>query len=152
MTKAPTLALSEFFPYQFSVLAQQMSEYLAKIYNQQYGLSKFEWRVLASVAQCDGVSATGIMAITRLDKMQVSRAIAKLQQQQILVQIPSKTDKRANDVKLTTQGNELYQTIVPLIKAQEQKLLGHLSAQERTALIAITNKLSNALDQEIGEK
>jgi len=147
MTKPVTLELSDFFPYQFSVLAQQMSDYLATIYNKQYGLSKFEWRVLASVAQCGNVSATGIMEITRLDKMQVSRAIAKLKTQQILVQIPSKTDKRANDVKLTAQGETLYQTIVPLIKAQEQKLLENLSAAERQALVAITNKLSNALDQ-----
>mgnify|MGYP000510046601 CR=1 FL=1 len=146
MNEQPTLDLTNFFPYQFSILAQQMSEYLATIYKKQHGLSKFEWRVLATVAQCRSVSATGIMEVTRLDKMQVSRAISKLKSQNILVQTPSTTDKRANDVELTALGNELYQTIVPLIKRQEAKLLAHLSAQEREQLIMITQKLSRALD------
>jgi len=141
-----SLKLTEFFPYQFSVLAQQMSDYIATIYRQQYGLTKFEWRVLATVGQQVSMSAKEIMQVTRLDKMQVSRAIAKLKQQQYLVQIPCNQDKRANDVELTATGVALYQTIVPLVKAQEQKLLQHLTTQEQAQIIAITKKLSNALD------
>lgn len=143
-----SLDLIDFFPYQFSILAQQMSDYLATIYKKEYGLSKFEWRVLASVAQCGSVSATGIMDITRLDKMQVSRAISKLKSKEVLVQTPSDVDKRANDVELTGHGIALYQTIVPLIKQQEAKLLDNLSPSEQTQLMALTKKLSGALDQQ----
>ncbi|MDP2562877.1 MarR family winged helix-turn-helix transcriptional regulator [Psychrobium sp. 1_MG-2023] len=150
----PSLELNQYFPYQFSILAQQMSEYIAKIYKKQYGLSRFEWRVLACVGQqhCSDttktISGKDIMQITQLDKMQVSRAIAKLQQGNYLSQETSTTDRRANTVVLTSQGELLYQEIVPLVLAQEQALLSHLSDIEQQQLIAITRKLSQKLAHE----
>ncbi len=140
-----SLHLESFFPYQFSVLAQQMSEYIAKIYHQKYGLSRYEWRVLACVSQREIIAAKEIMKMTTLDKMQVSRAIAKLTSNNFLCQQPSQQDKRYNNISLTDAGQALYQEIVPLVKQQEQQMLAHLTEQEREQLIAITQKLSQHL-------
>ncbi|NRA61206.1 MAG: MarR family transcriptional regulator [Psychrobium sp.] len=140
-----SLHLESFFPYQFSVLAQQMSEYIAKIYHQQYGLSRYEWRVLACVSQSETIAAKEIMKMTTLDKMQVSRAIAKLTSNNYLCQQASEQDKRYNNISLTDAGQALYQEIVPLVKQQEQQMLAHLTTQEREQLITITQKLSQHL-------
>lgn len=142
-----TLNLANFFPYQFSILAQQMSEYIAQIYRQQYGLTRFEWRVLATVAQHANISAKEIMQFTRLDKMQVSRAISKLKDAQLLNQQTDKQDRRANEVTLTARGQALYQEIVPLVQQQEQQLLSGLSEQEQQQFKSLTTKLSQQLDQ-----
>ncbi len=141
------LDLENFFPYQFSILAQQMSEYIAQIYRQQYGLSRFEWRVLAAVAQTSNVTAKGIMQITRLDKMQVSRAIAKLSDNNYLTQQENKEDRRSTTLSLSNAGAALYDDIVPKVKAQEDALLTHLSQPERDAFITLTKKLSERLEQ-----
>ena len=140
-----SLHLERFFPYQFSVLAQQMTEYIAKMYQQKYGLSRYEWRVLAGVSQREIIAAKEIMKMTTLDKMQVSRAIAKLTSNNFLCQQPSQQDKRYNNISLTDAGQALYQEIVPLVKQQEQQMLAHLTEQEREQLIAITQKLSQHL-------
>ncbi|MGB1299399.1 MAG: MarR family winged helix-turn-helix transcriptional regulator [Psychrobium sp.] len=141
------LDLENFFPYQFSILAQQMSEYIAQIYRQQYGLSRFEWRALAAIAQQSDITAKDIMQITRLDKMQVSRAIAKLSDSGYVTQIASQTDRRSSTLSLSKEGQALYEEIVPQVLTREQELLSHLTQQERNAYTSITHKLSQMLEQ-----
>ncbi|OUS29851.1 MarR family transcriptional regulator ['Osedax' symbiont bacterium Rs2_46_30_T18] len=139
------LDLQQFFPYQFSILAGQVSDYIAKIYGQEYGLSKFEWRVLATVGQHRQISASAICQFTQLDKMQASRAIGKLTKSGALVQRTSETDRRTNLLQLTPSGQQMYQQIMPLVKQQEQSLLSGLSDQERRQLMHLTQKLSRQL-------
>ena len=142
-----TLELAEFFPYQFSIVAQQMSEYIAQIYRKQYGLTRYEWRVLATVAQHKNICAKEIMQFTRLDKMQVSRAIAKLKQENWLNQETDQQDRRANEVTLTKKGQAQYQEIVPLVQQQEQQMLAGLSGAEQQQLKGLISKLNHQLDQ-----
>ena len=139
------LNLNTFFPYQFSVLAQQMTEFVAQIY-EEFGLTKMEWRVLATIGYHCEISARDICKFTHLDKMQVSRAINKLIQSELLQQQISLEDRRKTMLSLTTKGNELYQEIIPLVKIQEQRLLEGLSAQECEQLKVLTVKLSAQLE------
>ena len=143
------LDLKLFFPYQFSILAQQMSEFIAQIY-QRYGLSKMEWRVLATIGQQGDISAREICQFTRFDKMQVSRAIAKLMTSQVLSQQTSEVDRRTIRLTLSDKGQQLYQEIIPLVHSQEKRLLQGLTDAERDQLRSLTLKLSNQL--EIGFK
>jgi DNA-binding MarR family transcriptional regulator len=140
------LNLNTFFPYQFSVLAQQVTEFIAKIY-EEFGLTKMEWRVLATIGYHCEISARDICQFTYLDKMQVSRAINKLIKSDFLSQQTSEQDRRKNLLNLTAKGNELYQKIIPLVKNQEQRLLEGLSVQEREQLKELTVKLSVQLEE-----
>lgn len=142
----PLLDLQQFFPYQFSILAEQISDYIAQIYRQKYGLSKFEWRVVATIGQHQEISAKDICQFTQLDKMQVSRAIAKLTKSGAVEQQPSHHDRRIYLLFLTAQGKKMYTEIMPLVKSQEQKMLAGLSSQESAQLMALTQKLSAQLD------
>jgi len=140
------LDLENFFPYQFSILAQQMSEYIAQIYREQYGLSRFEWRALAAIAQTPNITAKDIILVTRLDKMQVSRAIAKLSESGYLNQQTSQLDKRSSTLSLSEVGTTLYGEIVPKVKEQEALLLSNLSDSERESFLTITKKLSAKIE------
>jgi DNA-binding MarR family transcriptional regulator len=139
------LNLNTFFPYQFSVLAQQITEFVAQIY-EKFGLSKMEWRVLATIGYHGEISARDICEFTHLDKMQVSRAINKLIQSELLLQQSSLEDRRKNLLSLTAKGNKLYQEIIPLVKNQEQQLLDGLTPQECEQLKMLTAKLSALLE------
>ncbi len=137
--------LQEFFPYQFSILAGQVSDYIAQIYKEKYGLSKIEWRVVATVGQHRQISAKAVCEFTQLEKMQVSRAISKLSEQGVMEQQVSDCDRRTYLLNLTTQGDEIYNEIMPLVKQQEQKMLAGLSQEEREMLLLLTQKLSAQL-------
>lgn len=139
------LNLNTFFPYQFSVLAQQVTEFIAQIY-EDFGLTKMEWRVLATIGYHREISAKDICTFTHLDKMQVSRAINKLIQSEFLHQQVSSQDRRKNVLNLTNKGEKLYQEIIPLVKTQEQKLLEGLTDEECEQLKVLTVKLSSQLE------
>lgn len=140
-----SLNLNTFFPYQFSVLAQQVTEFIAQIY-ERFGLTKMEWRVLATIGYHGEISAKDICTFTHLDKMQVSRAINKLIKSEFLLQQTSSQDRRKNALNLTEKGEQLYQEIIPLVKTQEQKLLKGLTARECEQLKVLTVKLSSQLE------
>jgi len=140
------LDLKLFFPYQFSILAQQMSEFIALIYN-KYGLSKSQWRVVATIGQHGEISARDICLFTRLEKMPVSRSISKLIEDALLEQRISESDRRTNLLTLTDKGQVLYQEIIPLVKSQEQQLLNGLTLDEREQFKALTLKLSEQLER-----
>jgi DNA-binding MarR family transcriptional regulator len=146
MLENPSLLnLHAFFPYQFSILAGQISNYIAKIYREKYGLSNFEWRVIATVGQHQKISAKDVCEFTQLEKMQVSRAISKLSDSGVICQQKSSEDRRASLLTLSTLGQEMYQEIIPLVISQEQKMLSGLTAQECKQLIFLTKKLSGCL-------
>lgn len=140
------LDLENFFPYQFSILAQQMSEYIAQIYRHEYGLSRFEWRALAAIAQKEHITAKGIMQITRLDKMQVSRAITKLTDSGYLAQQANPDDRRSTTLSLSESGQIIYQEIVPKVLEQEKALLDNLTPEQRKCFKEATKVLSMKLD------
>jgi len=140
------LNLNTFFPYQLSVLSQQMTQFIAQIY-EEFGLSKMEWRVLCTIAYHNEISARDVCIFTRLDKMQVSRAINKLIQNEVLLQQTSTSDRRKNLLTLTAKGKDTYQEIIPLVEAQEKKLMKGLTKQEGERLKNLTVKLSSLLDE-----
>lgn len=139
------LDLENFFPYQFSILAQKMSEYIAQIYRHEYGLSRFEWRALAAIAQQEQITAKDIMQITRLDKMQVSRAIAKLSDNGYVIQSANKIDRRSSTLSLSKSGLSLYRQIVPKVLEQEKALLENLTPELQKHFIEATKVLNDKL-------
>ena len=140
-----TLDLRRFFPYRLSVLQQRVSQAVAQHYHDEFNLSRMEWRVMATLAMFDGISARDICDFTEMAKMQVSRALAGLKQNGLVAQKTDDADHRANKLSLTAEGKKIYRQIVPRVKLKEREILAHLSAEERGQLLAILNKLESSL-------
>ena len=142
---AATLDLRRFFPYRLAILEQRIGYATSRHYQNDFDLSRVEWRVMATLAMFDCISATGICEFTHMAKMQVSRAIARLKQKKYVIQQVSESDHRATRLSLTPDGLGVYRSIVPRVLAEEQAILGHLSAAERKQLGEIIGKLEDAL-------
>lgn len=140
-----TLDLRQFFPYRLAVLEQRVGYATSRHYQHDFDLSLIEWRVMATLAMFDAISATEICEFTHMAKMQVSRAIARLKKKGLVKQQVSESDHRATQLSLTDDGRRIYRRIVPRILAEEQAILGHLSTAERGQLLEILVKLENAL-------
>lgn len=138
----PLLDLSSFFPFRLSVLEKQVSESIAQHYASRFQLTRYEWRVMATLAMHQSMSAKDVANFTRLDKMQVSRAISVLKESALINQQKNTTDRRISELTLTEKGMTLYHQIVPLVVAQEEKILQILSTQEQQQLQQLMSKLS----------
>ena len=71
------LHLENFLPYRLSVLSNTVSGAIAAAYFAHFGLSIPEWRVMAVLAANPGLSAAEVTARTAMDKVAVSRALAR---------------------------------------------------------------------------
>ncbi|MCU0929290.1 MAG: MarR family transcriptional regulator, partial [Burkholderiaceae bacterium] len=124
--------LQRFFPYRLAVLADAVSRAVADVYEQRFDLGRDEWRVLAALAQ--GPMKTGdVIAHTTLDKMQVSRAVARLEGHGLVERELHADDRRARVLRLTPAGRALFRRIAPLAQAREAFLLDALDAARARA-------------------
>jgi DNA-binding MarR family transcriptional regulator len=133
--------LTAFFPYRMAVLAEQVSQAISQVYLDRFELSRAEWRVLAALGSSGAMAARDIGPYSTLDKMQVSRAVARLEQEGLIQRAEDSSDARAKIISLTAAGHALYHRIVPLAQARETYLLEALAPEERKALRTIMDRL-----------
>ncbi len=135
------MELEKFFPYRLAVLAEQVSLATAQVYRERFSLSRHEWRVLAALANQGEVRAADVKDRTTLDKMQVSRALARLEADGLVGRSPDPEDGRAWRVRLLPAGTALFRKIVPMVQAREEYLLADLTASEQAVLARAMEKV-----------
>ena len=148
--EAPALALDSFLPYRLSVLANTVSRSIAQLYADRFGLTIPEWRVMAVLGHHGELSASGVCERTLMDKVTVSRAVARLVDHRRLERRVDVGDRRRTLVSLTPAGRAVYRKIVPLAQEYEARLLDVLSVRERESLDRLLAKLAarvGAMDQ-----
>ena len=139
--------LEKFFPYRLARLAEQVSLATAQVYRTRFSLGRDEWRVMAALAQGDEMKTGDVLGRTTMEKMQVSRALAKLERDGLVERSPDPGDGRAWLVRLRPAGLALYRKIVPMVQAREEYLLADLSEAERKVLEAAFDKVGERARQ-----
>lgn len=139
--------LNAFLPYQFSQLADVVSHSVATVYESRLGISRDDWRVLVAVNQARDMRATDIAQHTALDKMQVSRAIARLEKKGFLSRTADTDDKRQQILAVTPAGQAAYREVSPLMMARNDYLLQDLTPAEREVLQRSLDQVLNRAQQ-----
>ena len=115
--------LERFLPYRLSVLTNAVSGAIAGVYQQRFGLSTPEWRVLAVLARYPGLAAAEVAALTRMDAVAVSRAVTRLLGSGRLRRSMSPHDRRRSMLQVSSDGEALYREVAPLALRFERDLL-----------------------------
>jgi DNA-binding MarR family transcriptional regulator len=141
MSAPPKLELDRFLPYRLSILSNLVSSAIAGSYSSRFGLSIPEWRVMAVLAIEPGLSAAQVAERTAMDKVAVSRAVARLLAKGGLERGTATADRRRSVLCLSAEGERIYAQVVPLALGHERALLEVLEADDRAALERILVKL-----------
>ena len=131
-----------FLPYRLSVLSNTISAAIASQYAERFALSVTEWRVLAILGRYPEISANEVAEHAAMDKVAVSRAVARLFTAGRLTRATDKNDRRRSMLRLSAKGQKVYDQVAPLAKRHEDLLLAHLTPDERVWLDRIIDKLS----------
>ncbi len=143
---ASTIELDRFLPYQLSIASNAVSDVISRAYQQLFGLKIPEWRLLAVIAECDGISQLDIGKRTRMDKVTVSRASISMQSRGLIKRTPNPSDGRSHLLILTDAGESLYSQVVPAALALEKQLFEKLSTGEHETLATLLAKICNAAE------
>lgn len=140
--KAKHSSLKHFYPYRLSVLANMVSGQIADKY-QEFNLSIPMWRVMAILADNPNATATDIARLTAMDKTSITRSVKLLLDMDYIKRKSSKKDGRYSHLRLTKEGQSVYNKVMPEALAYEKTLLGALNEAERAIFNRILTKLSD---------
>ncbi|OOG37464.1 MarR family winged helix-turn-helix transcriptional regulator [Rhodanobacter sp. C05] len=135
------LQLEHFLPYRLSILSNTISQAIADDYQRRYDISVTEWRVMAVLARFDGLSAREVAERTAMDKVAVSRALARLVEAGRVHRSIHDDDKRRSVLSLTETGWTMHDEVAPMARAREREVLAKLDAEEQAWLERILDKL-----------
>ena len=145
MPRRPGLDLEHFLPYRLSVLSNRISQAIATRYAQRFGIGVTEWRVVAVLGRYPDLSAREVAARTAMDKVAVSRALARLLERGFVERDTHGDDRRRSVLALSRSGKRIYDQIAPLALDLERRLLSRLDGDERAALDALLDKLGDGV-------
>jgi DNA-binding MarR family transcriptional regulator len=138
------LELESFLPYRLSLLADLVGRGISEAYRERHGLTTAQWRVLAAVAEYPGITAQRVVAMTPMDKVMVSRAVAALSEKRLLSRAASREDGRMSLLELTREGRRIYRAVAPRAAAYAEALQSGLSDAERREFHRLAGRLIKA--------
>lgn len=136
------LLLEDFLPYRLSVLSNKISRAIADGYEEKFQLTLPEWRVMAILGEEPNISANQVAKKTAMDKVAVSRAVNNLIKKGRVERHFSDQDKRRSVLALSSEGEQIYQDIIPIALSYEAHILDTFSDTEMQQLDTLLRKLS----------
>ncbi|ATQ42243.1 MarR family winged helix-turn-helix transcriptional regulator [Caulobacter mirabilis] len=144
------LELDEYLPFRLSVASNGVSRLIARAYEDRFGLTIPQWRLLAVLAE-GGLTPQAIVVRTVMDKVTVSRAAQVLTSRRLIARTASESDGRSHTLTLTETGRRLHAEIAPLALAYEAALLAGLAPGEVAQLKRLLMRLEAAAARLSGE-
>ena len=136
------LDLEHFLPYRLSVLSNRTSNAIAREYSERFDMTIPEWRVMAVLGRFAGLSANQVAQRTAMDKVAVSRAVARLLERSLIKREIHSDDRRRSVLALSEVGYSVYDEIAPMALGCEQRLVATLDDEEKAMLDRLLRKLS----------
>lgn len=146
-SRRDALELDRFLPYRLSVLANTMSAAIASHYKARFQLSIPEWRIMAVLARQPGLVAADVAERTAMDKVAVSRGVARLAARGYLSGRAVRSDLRRLSLRLTPRGRAVYGDVAPWALAYQSALLAGLTPREQRTLDRALARLADCARQ-----
>lgn len=137
----PELDLERFIPYRLSQLSNVVSQEIAQAYGERFGLAITEWRVIAVLGRFPGLSAVGVAERSAMDKVAVSRAVARLLERGLLHREVHGDDRRRSVLELSDAGRAIHAQVAPLALEYERQLLAPLDEAGRAQFLRMLDLL-----------
>lgn len=140
------LRLQDYLPYRLAVTSNLVSRLVARAYQDQFGVTIWEWRVIAILGEGVPMTAQAISDSAAMDKVSVSRAVRSLEERGLVERENHAADRRSRMLHLTADGRRVYDEIAPVALAQEAALLSEFSEREIEVLAGLLDRLRQRSD------
>ena len=127
-----------------------MSRLIARAYEDLFGLSIPQWRLVCVLAEHGPLTQQAIGARTVMDKVTVSRATQGLVKRRLVQRAPHGEDGRSHHLALSAAGEKLYSEVAPVALEYERKLLASFDPAAVESLKQFLVKLEKAASEGSG--
>lgn len=146
-----SLKLDAYLPYRLSVASNAVSGLIARAYEDRFGLTVPQWRLICVLAEDRALTQVAIVSRTGMDKVTVSRAAQGLTKRRLVARSDHHADGRSHMLALTGEGVRLHSEIAPLALAYEAALIAGLAPTEVALLKRLLVRLQTAASALAGE-
>jgi DNA-binding MarR family transcriptional regulator len=98
-------------------------------------LTPRQFAVLYTVANNEGLSQTGLVERTGIDRSTLADIVRRMQRKGLLQRRRTKEDARAYAVKLTEEGRRVLRAADPAARRVDQRILEGLSGKQREQFV-----------------
>ena len=140
------LRLDGYLPYRLSVASNAVSRLIARAYEDRFGLTIPQWRLIAVLAEDGPLTQQAIGARTVMDKVTVSRATQGLVKRRLVQRAPHDADGRSHHLALSKAGERLYSEVSPVALEYEARLLQQFDPAAVEELKRVLRHLESAAE------
>jgi DNA-binding MarR family transcriptional regulator len=135
-----------FLPYQVTRLAWLLNLDLVEKLRHE-GINLARWRILAVLAMGDGITIGEIIERAMMQQSALSRVLMSMEEEEYVRRVPRREDARYVDVFLTEKGRTLFDSLDPMVRRRQNRLLKGFSSQETEAALALLRRLIQNLSE-----
>jgi DNA-binding MarR family transcriptional regulator len=121
-------------------------ERFAREYVRRHGLTHAQFDIIATLGNTNGMSYKELGDKTLITKGTLTGVIERLEQKGCVERCRSTDDKRSFSVRLTPEGEAVFDKVFPSMTAQGQQLFSGFSDDDFTALEKTLSRLKKTID------
>ncbi len=129
-------SIDDLLLYRLYRLLSTGSTSVIRLFEGQLGITRREWRVMASMRPDVSLSPSALAEHAQLDRARTSRAVTSLVAKGLIDRQSVPSDQRRATLTLTTKGCKLYDTAFPMVAELNQRLTRGMSEAAILALDA----------------
>ena len=137
---ADVVSFEGFLPYQVARLAYLLNLDLVEKLRHE-GINVARWRILAVLAMGDGITISEIIDRAMMEQSALSRVLMTMEEEEYVRRVSGREDARYVEVFLTEKGRALFNSLDPLVRRRQNRLLKGFSPQETEAAFALLRRL-----------
>lgn len=136
-----------FIPHRLMLLARMIDRETARDLHRDFGITAAEWRALGYICTMGSSSAAQICVAFEVDRAEVSRAVARLLESQLIQRGQARDHENRLVLTPTPGGMDLHDRIKAKRRAYFEWILQDLDPGERDALDGVLGKIADRVDQ-----
>ena len=141
MTRSNPFYIENFLPYILSQAAEAVSAEFQSYYKEKYGILRTEWRVLFHLGSFGQMTAKDIGIRAKTHKTKISRAVFRLDKNNLITRTSSEKDRRIELLSLTKKGIGVYNDLKTEAELFEEKVSENFSDNEIAVLKRCLEKI-----------
>jgi len=119
-----------------------LSRGASQLYRDQFGIGIVDWRVMSMLAIEPKIPAVRICSVISTDKGQVSRALVRLSNKQLVSSEIVSVDVRKKKWRLTQAGLSLHDRVLQIALLREENLIGGCDADDVEAFLRVARHMA----------
>jgi DNA-binding MarR family transcriptional regulator len=120
-----------------------VSVFTERVSGAGFDLTPVQFAALNSLKQNPGIDQASLAGLIAYDRVTIGGVVDRLEQKGFLRRVVSARDRRARELFLTELGDEVLNTLTPIVTRLQDEILKGLQPQEKKQLMMLLEKATS---------